>query len=671
MRYEIGPSGGGGGGGGISEDFSVIQIVFTDIDVTEDHRMEVEIFGETRNFYLKSEPSTNEHLPTSDGTTPLRWAELCHNYLLNDTEITSNYKVDFNENDVAIVLTARVASPDYDMTMGSSTIVGVTVTTTTPGMAATPGTVEGVRMQVFKDGTELIGEDYKPLDASGSVKFEAQEYIHANLLTVPPPRFKLTAAAYFQNVYTDYFMKYRTVFTDRSSGVYSQRSYSDPDNVFCYALAGGLNREDLVLNNNLLLDFFNDAATKKKWLTWMPEVRITDKDETHSLFFAIQQPAYTTYKLMAHVYSADTGQTISLTPHVNVQYWRVVEFLTGYTQLGLSAYLDGKVNRWELWLVDNANNVISDVQTYVLDEEYRENTRYFRFRNSWGVYDSLRCTGVFESIIEHEREKVNYIENEPETSYNAPGAHTMVKEAQSFKANTGWLSKDFLTYLRDFMISSDIYEIVDDKLLRCLLTSKKTNLEKDKDYNHYLSFEYERSWDDFFFSRVKRFNLIKVSGTLKYDSAPNPGIPLIGWPVQLYKDGEVVDTCTTDNDGYYEFNVQPGDYTVTATAREGAVWFADFYDVLAIFDITFGIIFEGCTDFRLQSADVNETGVTDYDDCMLIFNRTFAPPDPGWTAPDWYFSTIDITVDGADLEDQDLLGICAGNIKGTNPNPNA
>jgi hypothetical protein len=500
MRYLLSPESGGGGGG--AEQLSVIQIEFTDIDSTPDHAIEVTMLGSTRTFTLKNSPTTKDHLPIADDAwNAARWCLACFEYILNDVQLSREYDIAMDS--ANIILTARTASPDYDWSEGSNTIVGVTVTTTQNGMAGTPGTVDGVRMQVWKNGTEKLGEDYKPLDTAGNVKFEVQEYINASLLQVPPPRFKLTGASYFKNVYTDYFLKYRTVFCDKISGVFDTRTYSDPDNLYCYAIAGGLNREDLVSNNQSLTDYFNLTATRKKFLSWAPPTRITDKFETHSLFFAFQTPSYGTYKLKANIYSSDTGSVISLSPNINVQYWSVVEFMAGYAQLGLSEFLSGGVNRWELYLVDGSDTIISDIRSFELDEKYAENTRYFRFRNSWGTYDSLRCTGVFENIIENDREKVMFRSDETETMYNTPGNYSIIKESQSFKANTGWLSKDFLNYLRDFMLSSDIYEVEDGKLLKCLLTSKKTSLFKDTQYNYSLAFEYERAWDDFFFQGLE------------------------------------------------------------------------------------------------------------------------------------------------------------------------
>ncbi len=496
MRYAL-------SNGSLGSVLSVIEIAFSAIDTTPDHAMTVTFLGEERTFTLKTDPTTKDHLPVADDNwSVLAWCKHCYNYLMNDVQLVQHYDITVEEVESPeggkIVLTAKTASPDYDWSIGTNTITGVTVTTITGGSEATPGTVEGVLMQVLKNGTEKLGEDYKPLDAAGAVRFEVQEYIYASLLQAPPPRFNLSLQDN-TTFYNDYFLKYRTVFCDRVSGEYLPRTYSDPDNVFCYAIAGGLNREDLVANNQSLTDYFSLTAIKKKWLTWSPPSKLTDKFETHSLFFAFQDPSYATCQLKAHLYSSDDDEIINIGQVITPLPWHVFEFTVGYAQLGLADYLDGKVYKWEVYLVDESDNPVSDIREFNLDAKYAENVRYFRFRNSWGTYDSLRCTGVFETIVEHEREKVIFMSDETETTFNSPGGYSMIKEAQSFKASTGWLTKEYLNYLRDFMLSADIYEVEDGRMYKCLLTSKKTSLFKDSQYNYSLAFEYERAYDDFFF----------------------------------------------------------------------------------------------------------------------------------------------------------------------------
>lgn len=502
MRYLLSPE--TGGGGGWEETLSIVQIEFTAIDDTPNHTMTVAMMAGSRSFTLKADPTDKDHLPVADSAwNAARWAQACYEYILNDAELVGAYEIGL---DAAIItLIARVASEDYDWSVGSSTITGVTITTLQGGAAGTPGTVEGVRMQVWKNGTTKIGEDYKPLEASGTVKFEVQEYIYASLLMAEPPRFHLVAGSAFAIYwwYADYQMKYRTVFCDKVDGEFSPRTYTDPDNSFCYALPGGLNREDLVANNAGNVNWFNLTATKKKFLTWTPPSRVTDKSETHSLFFIFQDPAYASFRYKANLFTAETGSQVYLTNLIGINQFTMIELLAGYDQLQLGNYHQGAVIRWQLYLVDPSDNIISDVREFSLDDQYHENIRYFRFRNSWGTYDSFRCTGVVEAAVEHDREKVAYASDETETAYNAPGSYTMIKEAQSFKANSGWLSKEYLNYLRDFMLSADIYEVEDGRLLKCLLTSKKTAMWKDKSYNYSLAFEYERGYEDFFFQGLE------------------------------------------------------------------------------------------------------------------------------------------------------------------------
>ena len=503
MRYllsQSGSVGGGGGGGDPTDTLSIVKITFTGSDTTEDHSVDVTFLGSTRTLILKEKPDSANHLPVAgQDMSPSVWAGVIYRYLLDDVQLNSLYDITLDDDE--ITLTAKSPGEDYDWSSGNNTITGVAITMAQNGALGTITDVEGVLMQVLKNGTIKIGEDYKPVTADGTVEFDIQEYLFAYLMTLPPPRFALSAAQYNRNVYTDFFLKYRTIFCDRVNGAYLPRTYSDPDNIFCYGIPGGLNREDLVENNAGNVDWFALEDTQKKFLTWAPPSRITDKDETHSLFFAIQTPSYSSVQMKCIIVTTEGSMApISMTPDLLVQYWTVMEFMAGYAQLDLDTLSSHRqVISWQLFLVDDKDNIVSDIREFVLDQNYYENVRYFRFRNSWGAYDSLRCTGVTESAIEHEREEVTYISEETETTFNSPGNYTKIKEAQNFKTNSGWLQRDFMTFLRDFMLSGDIFEVVDGKLLKCLLTSKKTTMFKDLNYNYSLGFEYKRAWDDFFF----------------------------------------------------------------------------------------------------------------------------------------------------------------------------
>ncbi len=495
MRYLVSTN---EGGGGIEDSKSVIEIEFSDIDSTPDHSIDITFLRETRRFTLKNQPTSRDHLPIADDSwDAARWCQSCYDYIINDVQLQNYYAIDIDG--PKIVLTAKTASPDYDWICENNEIQGVTITTVISGMVSIPGTVEGVRMTVLKNGTTLLGQDYKPLDASGNVRFEIQEYLYSSLLQALPPRFRLSIPIHY-HIYTDYFIKYQVSFCDRIAGVFQARTYGAPNYTFCYAIAGGLNREDLVANHESMVDYFNLAATKMKFLTWSPPSRITDQTETHSLFFAFQNPSYSACRMKLVLVTTQGSEVPVTVIQHPIQPWSVAEYHVGFDQLGLADRTHDDILKWQVYLVrGDTGEVISDIREFILDKSFHENTRYFRFRNSWGTYDSLRCTGVFESIVQHDREKVLFMSDDIETSFNAPGAYSMIKESQNFKANSGWLTRDYLNFLRDFMLSGDIYEVEGFRLLKCLLTSKKTNLFKDAVYNYSLAFEYESAYDDFFF----------------------------------------------------------------------------------------------------------------------------------------------------------------------------
>ncbi len=497
MRYLL-SSETGTGTGGIR---SVVKIRFTDIDTSEDHAITIDQNGVERTFSLKAEPATKADVPVSDGDfSSADWCKAWYDYLIHDIDFASSYEIDIEDTD--IILTAKTASSEYDISQVSNTITGIEIFTETSGDSQTTTAVEGVMMRIYKNGTALLGEEYKPLDSFGNVRFDVQEYIYANLLMAYPPRFNNSLAGLYW-VYHDYICKYRTIFVNKVNGAWEERSYGDD---FRYAIPGGLNREDLVANNLANVDFFSLSKTKSTFLTWSSFTKETDKISKESLFFTFQEPAgYTQFRLKV-TYWLSTGVCVTkpLTDLVTITPWTVVEFTVGYTELGFATMVGPDVIKWTVFLTNENGTIISDQFTFEMDPFYHENTRYFRFRNSWGVYDTLRCTGNFELTLEHERETASFISEDNETAYNAPLRTISTKQLQLFKANTGHLSRDNREYMRDFERSFDIYEIADGRLYPVNITSKKSNLAKDGEYNYFLSFEYERAYSDFFFSRMLR-----------------------------------------------------------------------------------------------------------------------------------------------------------------------
>lgn len=486
--------------------YSTIRISFTAKDTTAGHWMTVEMNATQRTFTLRTEPTEDNELPVAlSGETVEQWCTRCFEYLQNDFLLLQDYVISRNKSD--ILLTARVASSIYDWEYINGTITGVSVTTEVSGQSPSKSVVEGVLMRVYLFDS-LIGQEFKEVDSAGEVRFDISEYVYNKLLLSNPPRFNNSLAGY-QLVYSDYIGRYKVVFVDKVNGEFQARTYADIDR---YAIAGGLSREDLVYINSNNIDFFSLTTTKEHFLTWWSGTKFTDRIAKESLFFAFQTTeAYSYYKLLTKIYSSSgSSQIIELTTLTALVPYTVVEFAVGFAALGLSSYYNDTVYKWEVYLEDETSQKISDVFTFEIDPVYHENTRYFRFRNSWGVYDTIRCTGNFELNLEHEKETSVFLSEDIETAYNPPENLSFSKERQLFKANSGYVSKELRQFLRDFERSFDIYEHDGSNILSIIITSTKSNLSKDDEYNYFLSFEYKRSYTDFFFSRMLKMMIKKA-----------------------------------------------------------------------------------------------------------------------------------------------------------------
>lgn len=161
----------------------------------------------------------------------------------------------------------------------------------------------------------------------------------------------------------------------------------------------------------------------------------------------------------------------------------------------------------------------------------------------------------------------------------------------------------------------------------------------------------------------------KVSGIVEYNSDPNPRIPLVGFTVNIKSGLTIVGTTLTDANGYYEFWVSNGSYDIEVIAPYDAQHYCDFDDVMAVYYWSYDVPFAYQNALRERACDVNEDSMVDFTDVMAIYYKSFGVTTSDFTLPDFIFEQPSITVSSANYL-QDILGICSGNVLGTNLTPN-
>jgi len=374
-----------------------------------------------------------------------------------------------------------------------------------------PHPIAVTQTQLFK-----IAEDLKSVDSSGNVNFDISEYLRSfiKLYLTGEQNFTFPEVA-TQNVaeWNHLILPYYTSFAERYSNEVRMLFFD----TIKYAIAGGLSREILAFYNSkeIQSDYFSDADNLKRFLTWAPAVKTTGKTQPEKLSFFLCGPNHPySYRLTIRIkftdasyysyYASDSHQY--LTP-------ALIEAMVGFNQLGLANIdLTRDVESWEAWLENINGDTISEVRKFILDTDVYEHERTFLFRNSFGRYDTIRFLGVNESTMAYERISGQVLADEVITSFNAPSKNFEAWETQSFKADSGFISKETLVYMREFLITTESYEVLEGLLFPIVLKSLKISpFTTDEVYLYNLQLEYDRAYNDQYYSgQFKPINMINT-----------------------------------------------------------------------------------------------------------------------------------------------------------------
>ncbi len=268
-----------------------------------------------------------------------------------------------------------------------------------------------------------------------------------------------------------------------------------------YALYGGISKSQEAVYNQNASSFWHKLTYNLYFLTWQPKYKKVTFTQVEKLFF-LCQTEMTRISLRFNYYMLDGTShldqalsSIDLPPAKGV-----VELTISPWQVFYSESFANTLDYFEIWIEYRAER-ISELRTFKIDRTYYENERFFLFLNSLGGYDTIRVTGDQEDALEYDRTDIDktlpagfkYMDHESATGF--------VKETVTYKANTGWISRDQLSWLRELFLSKQVFQIKGDKLMPVVVSSTKVAQRIDKEYMYSLDFEYRRSLESEFYSR--------------------------------------------------------------------------------------------------------------------------------------------------------------------------
>ena len=240
-----------------------------------------------------------------------------------------------------------------------------------------------------------------------------------------------------------------------------------------YVLPGKIADLKQGIYNNQSTDWWDELQSGKSFLTNSPRIKNTDAWTSERLSYYVFGAEVTSIELMIKVYYSDESYTtiIRETKDSVVQH-DVYEIITSFSTLGIY-FLDPSksITKYEIWLRDQSQNVISEVFTFSLDHERHEDARYFLFSNGYKVIEGARLTGLSRSQVKTDQMDLNrYLEKN-----FGPRDKTTVKaqasEVEYREASSGWLKGEEFDWLREILLSKEVYEIVKGEVVPVVIES--------------------------------------------------------------------------------------------------------------------------------------------------------------------------------------------------------
>lgn len=397
----------------------------------------------------------------------------------------------------------------YTMTYTNVNVIGISSLNHLPGVDTVVHPGFGVIAQVLDDQGVILGEDFRPVDSAGRIKFDLSDYLNSSIENFTIPHFTIPGTIDKLKSFIDGMKSYQVAFCEKYDGVIKKVWIED----FRSVVMGGLSREGLVKWNDGNA-FWDSVTNQQRFLTWCPSGKLTTQNQLERLYFL--NVANVTLTLNYRVFFTD-GSNQNISSQYSATANSIIEIQVGYEDLDLG-YLQPlkQVMGWNVWL-NSGQQVISEVYNFNIDQTYKEYDRQFLFRNSFGWYDVMRATGKVNRILTFVKTEGYAVVEDFETVLNSPDRNFFSFETQTFTATTGWVTKQNQEWLRDFLISREVYEIIDGLLYPIKITSKKSTQGKDGDYNLSLDFEYARAYKDLYYSKSGNSEG-ENSGSITWDS---------------------------------------------------------------------------------------------------------------------------------------------------------
>lgn len=259
------------------------------------------------------------------------------------------------------------------------------------------------------------------------------------------------------------------------------------------ALNGGLPKE-------ISEEFFTEILpVSKQFLTWHPLRKRVTTDQPELLHFAVYSEAITALNLILKVYFSDgTDATETVETLAEVEVDEIIRIPAGYLTLGVGVVNAEKlVKKYEVWLTDQTDTIISEIRTYVVEYVSTPGTRFWMFTNSLGMWEILRAEGKKSETLEVTRESSSgYL---PQGYDRTLGElrQRITGSTEEIEVSSGYFdSKEEAIWGKEIMLTEKLYLLTINTRIPYQITSNQYRVYQDQDHRYFLRFTAQLAYNN-------------------------------------------------------------------------------------------------------------------------------------------------------------------------------
>lgn len=476
---------------------SKLTITFTAAPVADDY-FTLEFLNRTIVFTAKLSPDNSGiQFRINDGNLSLvNYLIQTVGYLENNYWLYKNYNI--TSNATQIIIEAKEFGADYSFT---------TVSYSAGFPASTNSNISGVTEIIrsfFKIAVLVYANDVfiseleLAVDENGDTVLNLEDFLKHELSSdFLFPESDTTFIYDRSSQITKFYIKYGEKFDDDYQALTQSSDF--------YALLGGLSFMQQAKYNTEATSYWAKLVYNTWFLTWQPVIKHISAKQSEKIYY-LNHSAASTLKLKVKYYIAGSPTTIEPGTIASTQY-NVYEFVLSPEKLAIPGLSAQTLEKYEVWIENQSNTRVSEIRTFILDYRTEMFDRYFLFRNSIGGWDSIRTIGKLTGSDEYERISDSHILDFDFTSKDREDLSLKNEERQTFEANTGWLNRfsddanQYRNYLRDFLLSKEVFQIINNTLIPVNIIDKNVFRDKDNEQMYNLKFRYVRAFTDEYYTK--------------------------------------------------------------------------------------------------------------------------------------------------------------------------